>query len=210
MFWGGCWLFDLFYFHRCSDQTSVLFWGINLWCLVSPCAAVNYSNGEERQKREILFWHCCPCEHRGQWTEETRVTEGKRRKHQNEECNVTWASVWRTTKQNNKRDDYLFKKHIVSQNQLRLSGEMFLSTRLTWGWKFGFISVHLHVMDATTLSEIMQVSLFQRQKCLYLSLRSSRWNLLLLIIIMIMNLVIQNTLKAKEHLTGVCRQINWY
>lgn len=31
--WGGSCLFDPFYFHRCCDQTSVVFWGINLRCL---------------------------------------------------------------------------------------------------------------------------------------------------------------------------------
>lgn len=66
---------------------------------------------ESKDRRERYCSDVAACvERRGQRTEETRVAEGKRRRHQNEECDVTVASAQRTTKQNNKRDDDRFRK----------------------------------------------------------------------------------------------------
>lgn len=70
--WGGNCLFDLFYFHCCSDQTSVLFWGINLWCLVSVRCCKLMESKDRREK----YWSdiaACVC---------TEVSELKRQESQ--------------------------------------------------------------------------------------------------------------------------------
>lgn len=48
VFWGRCCSFDLFYFHCCSDQTSVLSREINRWCLVSLCCCKLMENKDGR------------------------------------------------------------------------------------------------------------------------------------------------------------------
>lgn len=88
--WAGSCLFDLFYFHSCSDQTSVLFRGINLWCLVSVRCCKLMESKDRREK----YWSdiaACVC---------TEVSELKRQESQRgseggiKMKNVMWLSLW--------------------------------------------------------------------------------------------------------------------